>query len=373
LAKVILDRLTKHFGSVVAVDSLYLEIKDEEFLVLVGPSGCGKTTTLRMIAGLERPTSGEVYFGDKPVSHLPPERRDIAMVFQSYALYPHMNVFENIGFALKMMGVPKEEIRRRVGWAAGLLGMEELLDRKPKELSGGQRQRVALGRAIVREPAAYLLDEPLSNLDAKLRVMMRGELKKLHADLGGTFIYVTHDQAEALTMANRIAIMDAGRLQQCGTPEEVYERPQNLFVAGFIGSPPMNFIAGELTRCDGELRFGFEGTGYRLPGQAVRKLEEHGEREIVMGVRPESVKVSLDGEGIDSTIYIEEPMGADLFLTLIIGDTRLTSRTPPDERLKGGVKVKVNFDQRRLHFFDAESRQRIIIEETLHGGDSLSC
>ena len=225
MARVFLDRVSKHFGDVVAVDDLNLDIQDKEFVTLVGPSGCGKTTTLRMIAGLEKVSYGQIFFDDDSVGHLPANRRDIAMVFQSYALYPHMNVYENIGFALRMMRFSRDEIDRRIKWAATMLGIEMLLDRKPRDLSGGQRQRVALGRAIVREPACFLLDEPLSNLDAKLRVSMRAELKRLHHDIGRTFIYVTHDQAEALTMSDRIAIMNHGKLQQLGTPDEVYYQP----------------------------------------------------------------------------------------------------------------------------------------------------
>ena len=361
MARVVLEQIFKHFGSVVAVDELNLEIEDKEFMVLVGPSGCGKTTTLRVIAGLEIATSGQVYFGDTPVGHLPPERRDIAMVFQSYALYPHMDVFQNIGFALRMMRVPRDEIRERVEWVARTLGIADLLDRKPRQLSGGQRQRVALGRAIVRQPAVYLLDEPLSNLDAKLRVMMRGELKRLQRDLGGTFIYVTHDQAEALTMADRIAVLHAGELQQCGTPDQVYRQPGNLFVAGFIGSPPMNFLTGELSGSNGELDFVFEGVKHRLPQQVARKLENHGAKQVIMGIRPESVNISLEADGIDATIYVEEPAGSDLFVTSMIGDNRVTCRTAPDERLKAGVKVKLSFDQKQLHFFDPDSGLRIAV------------
>src|SRR5436190_464317 len=237
MAQVQLQNVRKQFMSVVAVDDITLAIREREFLTLVGPSGCGKTTTLRMIAGLEQLTSGEIYFDGKPVGHLPANKRDIAMVFQSYALYPHMSVAENIGFALKMMRVPKAEIKRRVDRAAQMLGIDHLLGRRPRELSGGQRQRVALGRAIVRNSAAYLLDEPLSNLDAKLRVFMRAELKKLHADLQKTFIYVTHDQDEAMTMSDRIAVMEDGRVQQCASPLEIYNQPANQFVAGFMGSP----------------------------------------------------------------------------------------------------------------------------------------
>src|SRR5499427_9499388 len=254
VAKVVLDRVIKNFGSVTAVDNLSLEIADREFVTLVGPSGCGKTTTLRMIAGLEKASAGNIYFDDDSVGHLPADHRDIAMVFQSYALYPHMNVYDNIAFALRMMHVPRAEIERRVKWAADMLGIANLLQRKPRELSGGQRQRVALGRSVVREPACFLLDEPLSNLDAQLRVTMRGELKRLHLELRRTFIYVTHDQAEALTMSDRIAVMQDGRLQQYGAPSDIYNRPRNVFVAGFMGSPPMNILPGTLAIEDSLVR-----------------------------------------------------------------------------------------------------------------------
>src|SRR5258707_7863697 len=246
MAKVVLEGVVKKFGTVTAVHDLNIEIGDREFVTLVGPSGCGKTTTLRMIAGLEKVSAGQIYFDDDPVGHLPADHRDIAMVFQSYALYPHMNVYDNIAFALRMMRVPRAEIERRVQWAAEMLGITELLQRKPRQLSGGQRQRVALGRSVVREPACFLLDEPLSNLDAKLRVTMRGELKRLHLELRRTFIYVTHDQAEALTMSDRIAVISDGRLQQYGPPDEIYNRPSTVFVAAIMSSPTTNRFSGLL-------------------------------------------------------------------------------------------------------------------------------
>jgi len=255
MAKVVLESVVKKFGTVTAVHDLTIEIGDREFVTLVGPSGCGKTTTLRMIAGLEKVTAGQIYFDDDPVGHLPADHRDIAMVFQSYALYPHMNVYDNIGFALRMMRVPRADIDQKVKWAAEMLGITELLYRKPRQLSGGQRQRVALGRSMVREPACFLLDEPLSNLDAKLRVTMRGELKRLHLELKRTFIYVTHDQAEALTMSDRIAVINEGHLQQYGSPDEIYNRPRNVFVAGFMGSPAMNLLPGEVVASDSTPRF----------------------------------------------------------------------------------------------------------------------
>lgn len=362
MARVLLQRVSKHFGDVIAVDNLELDIHDREFVTLVGPSGCGKTTTLRMIAGLEKVTSGEIYFDDEIVSHLPANYRDIAMVFQSYALYPHMSVFDNIGFALRMMNVPKAEIERRVQWAAAMLGIDPLLERKPRDLSGGQRQRVALGRAIVREPACFLLDEPLSNLDAKLRVSMRAELKRLHHDLGRTFIYVTHDQAEALTMSDRIAIMNYGELQQFGSPDEVYNHPANLFVAGFIGSPGMNFVDGELMHKDDSLHFCWGKAAYRLNDELTQRLERHGIRDgkVVMGMRPESVMVSRDvSQGIEGVVYVEEPMGSDIFLMMEVGDGNILVRTDPDFRADIGTSLALQFNPDKLYFFDPKTDQAI--------------
>src|ERR1700704_427489 len=267
MAKVVLEGVVKRFGPVTAVHDLNIEIADREFVTLVGPSGCGKTTTLRMIAGLEKATAGQIYFDDDSVGHLPADHRDIAMVFQSYALYPHMNVYDNIAFALRMMRVPRPEIQRRVQWAADMLGIAELLERKPRQLRGGKPQGVARGRSVVREPACFLLDEPLSNLDAKLRVTMRGELKRLHLELKRTFIYVTHDQAEALTMSDRIAVINEGHLQQYGSPDEIYNRPGNVFVAGFMGSPPMNLLFGEIVVSDGTSRFTAPGLDLALPAR----------------------------------------------------------------------------------------------------------
>jgi multiple sugar transport system ATP-binding protein len=361
MARVLLDYVTKRFGDVIAVDKLHLEIRDKEFVTLVGPSGCGKTTTLRLIAGLEKISEGQIYFDDEVVSHLPANHRDIAMVFQSYALYPHMNVYENISFALRMMKFSRAEIERRVQWAANMLGIEPLLNRKPRELSGGQRQRVALGRAIVREPACFLLDEPLSNLDAKLRVSMRAELKRLHHDLERTFIYVTHDQAEALTMSDRIAIMNHGQLQQYGTPDEVYYQPANLFVAGFIGSPPMNFVEGELAREDGRLFFQWGSVRYALPDELRRRLEtQHSERNAILGVRPETIELSRNGAtGIDGVVYVEEPLGSDVFVTVQMGTANVIVRTNPDFRAKIGDQLKVHFNPAKLYFFHPQSGQAI--------------
>ncbi|MEZ4860497.1 MAG: ABC transporter ATP-binding protein [Caldilineaceae bacterium] len=362
MARVILEQVSKRFGDVKAVDNLNLDIRDKEFVTLVGPSGCGKTTTLRLIAGLEKVTEGAIYFDDEVVSHLPANHRDIAMVFQSYALYPHMNVYDNISFALRMMKVERKEIDRRVQWAAGMLGIDPLLNRKPRELSGGQRQRVALGRAIVREPACFLLDEPLSNLDAKLRVTMRAELKRLHHDIGRTFIYVTHDQAEALTMSDRIAIMNHGQLQQYGTPDEVYNQPANLFVAGFIGSPAMNFIDGELMH-EGETLFFQRGhVRYHIPTQWARTLAQQNLRsgKITLGARPESIGIEHEGgTGIEGTVYVEEPLGSDIFLTVDVSGVNVIVRTDPDFHYAIGDSVKLQLNPNKLYFFNAENGQAI--------------
>jgi multiple sugar transport system ATP-binding protein len=363
MAKVVLESVVKKFGSVTAVDDLSIEIADREFVTLVGPSGCGKTTTLRMIAGLERATAGQIFFDDDSVGHLPADHRDIAMVFQSYALYPHMNVYDNIAFALRMMRVPRPEIERRVTWAAEMLGIAELLERKPRQLSGGQRQRVALGRSVVREPACFLLDEPLSNLDAKLRVTMRGELKRLHLELKRTFIYVTHDQAEALTMSDRIAVMHDGRLQQYGAPDEVYNRPRNVFVAGFMGSPPMNLLPGAVAVSDSVARFIAPGLDYVLPPRLAAVAQRARQPSTLLGVRPESIAVRCEGNDpaprgaswFGAPVYIQEPLGSDQFLTLDIGGTLVKARTTPDLTVQPGDVVEIAFDPAKLHLFDSET------------------
>ena len=359
MARVYLDHVSKHFGDVVAVDDLNLDIQDKEFVTLVGPSGCGKTTTLRMIAGLEKVSHGQIYFDDDAVGHLPANHRDIAMVFQSYALYPHMNVYENIGFALRMMRFARPEIDRRIQWAATMLGIEMLLDRKPRDLSGGQRQRVALGRAIVREPACFLLDEPLSNLDAKLRVSMRAELKRLHHDIGRTFIYVTHDQAEALTMSDRIAIMNHGKLQQLGTPDDVYYRPANIFVAGFIGSPAMNFIDGELVSEAGQIHFARGNLRYPLPPRLAGRL--NGQRgEVTLGARPESIHVTHEAQGgIPGTVFVEEPLGSDKFVTIDVAESHVIVRTDPEFHSDFGEAVHIHFHPDKVYLFDRKTGNAI--------------
>jgi multiple sugar transport system ATP-binding protein len=356
MAQVDLERIRKQFGSVVAVDDVTLTIQEREFLTLVGPSGCGKTTTLRLIAGLERLSGGQIYFDGAPVGHQPANHRDIAMVFQSYALYPHMTVAENIGFALKMMRVPKPEIKERIDRAAEMLDIAHLLERRPKQLSGGQRQRVALGRAIVRDAAAYLLDEPLSNLDAKLRVFMRAELKKLHLDLQKTFIYVTHDQAEAMTMSDRIAVMNDGRVQQCASPLEIYNRPANQFVAGFMGSPPMNFISGELQRENGSLYFQGSGIRQRIPDGLAVAADREGSGAVVLGVRPEDIRISTEANGGDhrASVFVEEPMGADVLVTLRLDAALLKARADAEFRTSPGQNLGLSFLEHKLHLFAAD-------------------
>ena len=355
MAQVRLENVSKDFRGVGAVHDLSLTVRDQEFLTLVGPSGCGKTTTLRMICGLERVSSGQIYFDDDPVGYLPANRRDVAMVFQSYALYPHMTVGQNIGFALRMMRVARPEIDRRVAQAAETLGIEGLLARKPRELSGGQRQRVALGRAIVRDAGAYLLDEPLSNLDARLRILMRAELKRLHADLERTFIYVTHDQMEAMTMSDRIAVMNEGVLQQCASPMVIYDRPANVFVAGFMGSPPMNFLTGRLSRVDGELRFVHDRFEQVLPAAHAAALDAANETEVVLGVRAEDIRLSFEPDAgmWPATVFIAEPTGADVLVTLDLNGELVKARVPAPFRLEPDSPVHLGFSTDKLHLFAA--------------------
>ncbi|MFI5693295.1 ABC transporter ATP-binding protein [Kribbella sp. NPDC051586] len=356
MAEVRLEGVTKSFGGKTAVDDLNLTVEDQEFLTLVGPSGCGKSTTLRMICGLERATEGHIFFDGKPVSWLPANKRDVSMVFQSYALYPHKTVRQNIGFALKMMRVPKATIAEQVLQAARTLDIEDLLERKPRELSGGQRQRVALGRAIVREAGAYLLDEPLSNLDAQLRVLMRAEIKRLHVDVARTFIYVTHDQVEAMTMSDRIAVMRDGVVQQCATPEEIYERPANRFVASFMGSPPMNFITGELADTNGTRTFRSaaitlplsDPAGAGLPGAAPA------DRRVVLGIRPEDITLSttpVQGHH-PGKVFVSEPLGPDVLVTVRIEGELIKARVPTPFRLGHDSTVYVGFNPNRQHLFN---------------------
>jgi len=354
MAAVRLQSVRKCFGSTVVVDDVTLQIEDNEFLVLVGPSGCGKSTTLRMIAGLEEVTAGEIFIGDRCVNELGPKDRDIAMVFQNYALYPHMDVYANMAFGLQMRGLPRAEIDRRVTEAAEILDLGPLLKRKPKQLSGGQRQRAALGRAIVRDPAVFLMDEPLSNLDAKLRVQTRGEIVKLHQRVATTMIYVTHDQVEAMTMGHRIVVMNDGVVQQVATPKEVYERPANRFVAGFIGSPAMSFLPCRL-EAEGDTLF-VRGDGFSVTVPETRRpgLAGANRAEMTLGVRPEDI--SLHGDGaIPAVVDIVEPLGPENVVYLRCGSERITARTPPDTLIASGENVRLGINAARMHLFDAGS------------------
>jgi multiple sugar transport system ATP-binding protein len=366
MSNVILRNVVKQFGSVTAVDNLSIAIEDKEFAVLVGSSGCGKTTALRMIAGLETVSSGDIFIGDRRVNDLEPKDRDIAMVFQNYALYPHMNVRDNMGFGLKIRKFSKQEIAARVDEAADILGIQELLERKPKELSGGQRQRVAVGRAIVRKPKVFLFDEPLSNLDAKLRVAMRAEISKLHRRLGATIIYVTHDQVEAMTMANRIFIMNKGVLQQSGAPMEVYAHPANRFVAGFIGSPAMNFLEATLPVEQGALFIDTGGFRVRVPEAFRPRLEPHVGRPVIFGVRPEDITAhdpaaAAGQDTITVRTDVVETLGAEIFVYLTCGPHSLVARMEvPDRPLSVGETLQADLRMARTHVFDKENLQAIV-------------
>jgi len=358
----------KYPGGVTAVSDFNLEIKDKEFIVFVGPSGCGKSTTLRMIAGLEEISEGELFIGDRLVNDVAPKDRNIAMVFQNYSLYPHMTVAENMAFGLKLNKTPKDEIKRRVEEAARILDITHLLDRKPKALSGGQKQRVALGRAIVRNPKVFLLDEPLSNLDAKLRATMRTELTKLHKRVETTFIYVTHDQVEAMTMASRIVVMKDGLIQQVDTPQHLYDCPVNMFVAGFIGTPQMNFINGTLVKKGDELYFEFEGNAIKVPADKANapELQEYIGQEVVVGIRPESIHdqpaqiSALESSTVDSYVEVTELMGAEIYLYLLIGETKLTARVSARSTSRAGDTIKIALDTARMHIFDKDTERCIV-------------
>jgi multiple sugar transport system ATP-binding protein len=393
MAGVLLDHVTKKFGEVTAVNDLNIQIQDREFLVLVGPSGCGKSTALRMIAGLEEISGGDIYIGDRRVNDVAPKDRDIAMVFQSYALYPHMSVYDNMAFGLKLRKRPKAEIDRRVKEAADLLGLQNLLQRKPKQLSGGQRQRVALGRAIVREPQVFLMDEPLSNLDAKLRVETRSGLIKLHQRLQTTTVYVTHDQVEAMTMGHRIAVMRDGILQQLDTPQTLYDRPANLFVAGFIGSPAMNFFPGELAQDNGSLYVQTEGLKLQVPPAKASQLQSaNSGRAIIFGVRPEhihnrsEVREANEGQIARVNVDVVEPLGSEVYAYLSTDSANgssgvVTARAEATEASGGtgvavahefiarmdaasqprpGESVEAVFDTNHLHIFDRETEQALV-------------
>ncbi|OYD08127.1 ABC transporter ATP-binding protein [Paludifilum halophilum] len=368
MAQVHLKHLYKTFGDVSAVSDFDLEIQDQEFLVLVGPSGCGKSTTLRMIAGLEEISKGELYIGNRLVNDVPPKDRDIAMVFQSYALYPHMNVYQNMAFGLKLRKFKKKEIEERVREAAKILDIEHLLDRKPKALSGGQRQRVALGRAIVREPQVFLMDEPLSNLDAKLRVQMRTEISKLHQRLKTTVIYVTHDQTEAMTMGDRIVVMKDGVIQQADTPTEIYQHPANVFVAGFIGSPSMNIIEGRLSEKGHDVCFKGTGLEVKLPAGRGKILKEKGyvEKEVIFGIRPEDIHdeplflESSPDSRFTSKVEVAENMGSEMYLYLSgIADKWVTARVNARTGFTAGSEVELALDMNKIHIFDKESEETV--------------
>ena len=355
--RVTLKKLCKYFGPVKAVDGLSLDIQDKEFVALLGPSGCGKTTTLLTIAGFYKPTSGSVLFDGEVVDHLSPRERNIGMVFQSYALYPHMNAFDNIAFPLKLKGVPRKSRELKVREVAALLQIEELLSRKPSELSGGQQQRVALARALAKEPGLLLLDEPLSNLDAKLRITMRAELKRLQKDLGITTIFVTHDQIEAMTMADRIAVLHEGKLQQVGSPEELYRNPANTFVASFIGTPPMNFLPARLVSRKGETTVSAERFTLSIPPELLR---EPGPREgdVVFGIRPEDIRI---GEGdLEGEVYVVEPMGRDALITLKLGKEILKALAPIDLRVREGERVALRFPPDKVHLFDPQTGESLL-------------
>jgi len=357
MATVTFDGVWKKFGEVVAVNDLNLKIEDGEFMVLVGPSGCGKTTSLRMIAGLEEISEGTLSIGDRVVNHVAPKDRDIAMVFQSYALYPHMTVRDNMAFGLKLRKTPKDEIERRVDEAAAMLSCQNLLDRKPRELSGGQRQRVALGRAIVREPAVFLMDEPLSNLDAKLRVQTRAEIARLHQRLGTTTVYVTHDQVEAMTMGQRIAVMSEARLQQVGSPQELYDHPDNRFVAGFIGSPSMNFLEVGVTRDGDKAQLKGDGIDIPLPDRYMAGFSKFKGDKLIAGVRPEHLDVEVDPPSgkLEGNADVVEYLGNEELIHLTVGGHDIVALIGSEHHVKPGDDLTLNISLDKVHLFDPET------------------
>jgi multiple sugar transport system ATP-binding protein len=362
LATVTFDHVYKRYSAdVIAVNDLNLEIADGEFLVLVGPSGCGKTTALRCVAGLETISDGKLYIGDRVVNDVAPKDRDIAMVFQSYALYPHMSVYDNLAFGLKLRKTPKADIDRRVKEAAGILGLERFLDRKPKALSGGQRQRVALGRAIVREPAVFLMDEPLSNLDAKLRVQTRAEIARLHQRLGTTTVYVTHDQVEAMTMGDRIAVMRDGILQQVGTPEELYDHPNNVFVAGFIGSPAMNFATVKATEGE-DLMLG--SSKLNLSGAAARAAADRPKgADLLIGFRPEHLDIADGADGavrIPAKVDVVEYLGNEELIHAQAEGNEIVALIPSDRKVRAGDNIELGVPLDKLHVFDPETEKSLV-------------
>ncbi|MBI4024873.1 MAG: sn-glycerol-3-phosphate ABC transporter ATP-binding protein UgpC [Verrucomicrobia bacterium] len=377
MAKVVIENATKIYRDakghdVRAADNVSLEIHDQEFMVLVGPSGCGKSTTLRMVAGLEEITSGNISIDGRVINDVPPKDRDIAMVFQNYALYPHMTVYKNMAFGLKLRKYPQTEIDQRVSEAADILGIKELLERRPKELSGGQRQRVAVGRAIVRKPKVFLFDEPLSNLDAKMRVQMRTEISKLHTRLSATMIYVTHDQVEAMTMGDRITVMNLGKIQQVATPLEIYNQPQNMFVAGFIGSPTMNFFDGVIEQKDGKLIFtekggnGSSNFSVRVDSEHIPKLQGYAGKAVKFGIRPEDIHDKLytsssdPSQVVKATVEVVEPMGSEVYLYMNTGAHSFIARVSVAQKADVNHKLELNLNMKRAHYFDIETEQTIV-------------
>jgi multiple sugar transport system ATP-binding protein len=367
MAQVKYEGVTKRFGNVVAVSDLNIDIPDKEFLVFVGPSGCGKTTSLRLLAGLEELSEGNIYIGDTLVNDVAPKDRDIAMVFQSYALYPHMSVYDNMAFGLRLRKTPKAEIDTRVKEAANDLGIGELLDRKPKQLSGGQRQRVAVGRAIVRNPAVFLMDEPLSNLDAKLRVDARAMLSRLHQRLETTFIYVTHDQVEAMTMGSRIAVLRDGILQQCAPPQVLYDTPSNIFVAGFIGSPSMNFFDATLVGDANEMFVQSDTFKLKVPEEKAKVYAEKGVAgsEVVFGIRPNDIfdpdfeAPNIYGQAVTSKVDVTEMMGNEIFLYLLTGNKEFRARVDPRSQMRVGQDVTVTFNMDHMQIFDRQTEMAV--------------
>lgn len=367
MARVLLQDVSKVYSeSVIAVDRVSLDIKDKEFVVLVGPSGCGKSTTLRMVAGLEEISKGKIFIDEQFVNDTPAKNRDIAMVFQNYALYPHMSIYENMAFGLKLRHYPKKEIDRRVHEAAEILGLATRLKRKPKELSGGERQRVAVGRAIVRKPKVFLFDEPLSNLDAKLRVQMRSEIKKLHNRLQSTMIYVTHDQVEALTLGDRIVVMKDGVVQQVDSPIKLYMNPKNKFVAGFIGSPAMNFLKGTIVPQNGDLYFKDKGMSLKILKQHTKILSRFLNRAIVFGIRPEDIYDKLFAQDaseeftVTATVDLVEPMGSEIYIYFAVGRNNFIARVSNQDTADENQDVQVVFDMSKAHFFDPETEEAIV-------------
>ena len=358
MAEVTLEKVTKKFGELTAVDEIDLKVEDGAFTVLVGPSGCGKTTTLRMIAGLEDITAGEIRIGERIVNQVPPKDRDIAMVFQNYALYPHMDVFNNMAFGLKLRKIPKPEIQKRVHEAAALLGIESKLKNRPRELSGGQRQRVAVGRAIVRDPKVFLFDEPLSNLDAKLRVQMRTELEQLHHKLKTTTVYVTHDQVEAMTLGTKVAVMKAGIIQQYASPQDTYDRPENLFVAGFIGSPAMNFLPAKVEKQNGTLRLVGKAFRLSIPAERVNQLPE----DVIVGIRPEDLSGPVDASEntIEMTVQVTEPLGNELLVYADCGGDQVVANLDPHQTVEIDSTIRLAADLSVLHLFDPQTEKTLL-------------